>query len=418
MKNIIVNSKQIEIIKESVKERLAAERKKVNTNPTDAQCKAENYAMGHICIKGFEITIENPKGSYRRGRDKSGKEWKTYMHNDYGYFTKTVGKDGDAIDVFIGPNIDDDEIKIFPIDQFLNGEFDETKVMMGFRDKESAKSAYLSNYEKDWKGFKYISEVDIDTFKKWLYDGYRQRKPFAKYVSLTESKEIRNDKGEVVPDKCDKCGGEIVLQIHGEPVYICKNCGKYFGTMPFNEKLMNELNESFKSPKLHRMSKENGGLSVMAMNGERSGNEAFKHGYTVPASEITDDMIGDTFTKDDPNYYKKYNNSISFNNGVSAELKNIENLPYVKKPHYWEHTEDNRGWSGMEDRDDFPEINDNQTPFGVGPCYTKVKGKYYQNTDMSRHGANIGDTGRHIPMTESELREKIFEAISDALKNL
>ena len=228
----------------TIQHNLEQERKAVNTDPTDAQCKAGNYSMGHISINGFEITIENPKGSYRRGRDKSGKEWKTYMHNDYGYFTKTVGKDGDAIDVFLGPNLDSD--KVFPIDQFLHGEFDETKVMLGFKTKEEAKKAYLSNYDKDWKGFKYITEVDIDTFKKWLYDGYRQRKPFAKYARLTESilnknnDKINEEKNETVPNKCDKCGGEVKLQIHGEPVYVCSECGKYFGTMPFHKHSLTE----------------------------------------------------------------------------------------------------------------------------------------------------------------------------------
>lgn len=47
-----------------------------------------------------------------------------------------------------------------------------------------------------------------------------------------KKKIIKNDEGQVVPEKCDKCGGEVVLQIHGEPVYLCKKCGKYFGTMP------------------------------------------------------------------------------------------------------------------------------------------------------------------------------------------
>ena len=61
------------------------------------------------------------------------------MHNDYGYFTKTLGKDGDAIDVFIGPNPEKGEI--FPIDQFINGEFDETKDMFGFDSEEEAKKA-------------------------------------------------------------------------------------------------------------------------------------------------------------------------------------------------------------------------------------------------------------------------------------
>lgn len=61
-------------------------------------------------------------------------------------------------------------------------------------------------------------------------------KSFITYLSdnLNESKDRINDKGEIVPEVCDKCGGKVVLQIHGEPVYICKECGKYFGTMPCN----------------------------------------------------------------------------------------------------------------------------------------------------------------------------------------
>lgn len=170
------------IIRESIEAELRKARKAIDTNPTDAEIKAGNYAKGHVKILGFNITIENPKGSYRKGKDKNGKEWKTLMRNDYGYFVRTLGKDGDAIDVFIGPNLN--STKIFPVDQYINGEFDETKVMLGFDSKEQAKKAYLSNYEKNWKGFKYISEVDIDEFKTWLYDGKKQRKPFALYKKI------------------------------------------------------------------------------------------------------------------------------------------------------------------------------------------------------------------------------------------
>ncbi len=58
----------------------------------------------------------------------------------------------------------------------------------------------------------------------------------AKLANLEEGKKrtVKNDKGETVPEKCDKCGGDVVCQIHGEPVYVCKDCGKYFGTMPCN----------------------------------------------------------------------------------------------------------------------------------------------------------------------------------------
>lgn len=172
---------------EKIKSKLSAERKNVDTSPTEAQIEAGNYAKGHISIQGYQITIENPKGSYRHGVDKNGKEWKTKMHNDYGYFTRTLGKDGDAIDVFIGNSIDSDTV--FVVDQKNGkGEFDESKVMLGFKTAEDAKKAYLSNYSSDWKGFMKITGVSHETFKKWLYDGHRQRKPFYQYVEVQKQK--------------------------------------------------------------------------------------------------------------------------------------------------------------------------------------------------------------------------------------
>ena len=230
------------------RQKLNIERKKVNTNPSEAQINANNYKKGHINLLGFNISIENPKGSYRCGKDKNGNEWKTLMKHDYGYFTRTLGYDGDAIDVFIGDNLK--SIKIFAIDQFLSGKFDETKIMLGFNSKEEAKKGYLSCYEKNWKGFKTITEIDIDTFKKWLYDGHQQRKPFYKYVeikanSINEQKKekekiIKNDEGNIVPKNCPDCGSEVLIYIQGEPIYRCSNdkCKKYFGVVPrhINEK--------------------------------------------------------------------------------------------------------------------------------------------------------------------------------------
>lgn len=228
-------------------QKLNIERKKVNTKPSEAQIKANNYKLGHVNLLGFEISIENPKGSYRCGKDKNGKEWKTLMKHDYGYFKKTLGYDGDAIDVFIGDNLKSE--KIFAIDQFLNGKFDETKVMLGFNSKSEAKKGYLSCYSKDWKGFKEITEVDIDTFKKWLYDVHKQRKPFYQYTEIKANaileqkrKVIKNDNGEIVPDKCPECGSDVKVYIEGEPIYRCSNdnCKKFFGTVPF------KLNENKK----------------------------------------------------------------------------------------------------------------------------------------------------------------------------
>lgn len=169
-------------------EEITAEANEANINPTEAQKEAGNYKMGHISVKGMKISIENPKGSYRRGKDKNGKEWKTLMKNHYGYFNVTKGKDGDAVDVFIGPNIENFE-NVYCVDQKnTNGEFDETKVMLGFDSKDEAKNAYLSNYSADWKGFMGITGVSLSTFKKWLYRGRKQRQPFADYVMIQNKK--------------------------------------------------------------------------------------------------------------------------------------------------------------------------------------------------------------------------------------
>ena len=168
----------------TIKQKLEKERKKVNTNPSEKQKESGNYTKGHININGFEITIENPKGSYRKGVDSNGKEWKIKMNNDYGYFLKSIGYDGDHIDVFLGNDFDSK--KIFVVDQKINGKFDESKVMLGFKTPNEAKKAYLSNYEKDWKGFHKITEVDEEIFKNWLYDGKKQRKAFSEYKIIKE----------------------------------------------------------------------------------------------------------------------------------------------------------------------------------------------------------------------------------------
>jgi hypothetical protein len=46
----------------------------------------------------------------------------------------------------------------------------------------------------------------------------------------------KNGKTGIKPPKvCDKCGGETGIFIKGEPVCLCKKCGKYFGTVEFKE---------------------------------------------------------------------------------------------------------------------------------------------------------------------------------------
>ena len=170
---------------------IAAAEQEVNTAPSDAQKEAGNYKKGHIRLDGFDITIENPKGSTRSGKDASGNEWSVTMQNTYGYIRGTEGIDGDHIDVFLSDNMDGWNGTVYVVDQVNpDGSFDEHKVMYGFNSPEEAAEAYNSNYSEGWQGLGTITGVGVDEFKKWIESSHRKTKPFAEY------KNIKTDAGQ------------------------------------------------------------------------------------------------------------------------------------------------------------------------------------------------------------------------------
>lgn len=179
-------SESSNVVQENTEKTSENETTRVETNPTEAQKEAGNYKKGHIKVDGMNITIEQPKGSIRRGKDASGKEWESEMHNTYGYIRGTEGVDGDHIDIFLSDN--PNEGNVFVVDQVnKDGSFDEHKVMYGFADKESARKAYLSNYEDGWQGLGNITEVSKEEFKKWIGSSKRKTKPFAEYKGIIKS---------------------------------------------------------------------------------------------------------------------------------------------------------------------------------------------------------------------------------------
>jgi len=168
-------------------------RKEVASSPTDAQKEAGNYKKGHITLDGYDITIENPKGSIRSGVDANGQPWSVTMNNDYGYIRGTEGVDGDHIDVFLSD--DPTTGKVYVIDQVnSDGTFDEHKVMYGFKSALAAKRAYLANYSPGWKGLGTISEVSKEEFKKWVESSHRKTKPFAEYKSVKVAEHKSNNR--------------------------------------------------------------------------------------------------------------------------------------------------------------------------------------------------------------------------------
>jgi hypothetical protein len=143
--------------------------------PTDAQKEAGNYKKGHLTINGLDISLENPKGSERSGKDADGKEWKVTLPAHYGYIKGTKGKDKDHIDVYIGPDTESE--KVFVVNQNKKeGGFDEHKVMLCFADEDSAVSTYDKAYSdglgKQLRGS--VIATDLEQFKTWLKDGNNQ----------------------------------------------------------------------------------------------------------------------------------------------------------------------------------------------------------------------------------------------------
>ncbi len=194
--------------------RLHEEELKVDTNPTEAQKEAGNYKKGHIKINGFDVTIEQPAGSVRSGKDANGKEWSVTMNNTYGYIRGTEGVDGDHIDVFLGPDMNSD--MVYVVDQVnTDGSFDEHKVMMGFPSLEDARSAYLSNYEDGWQGLGNITGVALDEFKKWIDSSTRKTKPFYEYKGIKQeegdiSKNNDSDNYSIVPSQYTTKKGKVL----------------------------------------------------------------------------------------------------------------------------------------------------------------------------------------------------------------
>lgn len=172
----------------SLSAQIEAASAKVNTEPTEAQKEAGNYKKGHVQVGTFDITIEQPQGSVRKGTDANGKQWESKMNNTYGYIRGAVGVDGDHIDVFLSNDIDGwNGRKVFVVDQYNpDGSFDEHKVMLGFNDQDEAKGDYLANYEQGWENGRRIdiTGVNLEDFEKWIESSKRKTKPFGEYSSV------------------------------------------------------------------------------------------------------------------------------------------------------------------------------------------------------------------------------------------
>ncbi len=123
---------------------------------------------GAYCeFAGFNVVIENAKGSKREWVDTDGTLGVTKMKYDYGYIEDSVGSDGDSIDVYLGPSEDAEWVYVIHQRSKRNNfeTYDEDKVMLGFDSANHAKDAYLSQYD-DERFFGGMSQLSIHNFRE------------------------------------------------------------------------------------------------------------------------------------------------------------------------------------------------------------------------------------------------------------
>lgn len=149
----------------------------VKMSPPSGTVKAVAYKLqGKTKFQGLPISIENKKGSIRKGVGADGKTWKVRMPFDYGYIGRTQGTDKDHIDCFIGPNASADKVYVIHQNKENSKSYDEDKVMLGFDSADQALTAYKSAYT-GVDLFRSMSVLGMDEFKKKICRSKDLKKP-------------------------------------------------------------------------------------------------------------------------------------------------------------------------------------------------------------------------------------------------
>lgn len=159
-----------------------AVRNVVNTTPTEGQKAAGNYQKAHVRFEGLDLSIENPKGSTRSGKDTDGEAWESTLPGDYGYIKGTVGADGDAVDILVGPKGAVGAAYVVEQIDPKTGKFDEIKVITGVETRGEALRLYEEMFSdgtgpQRWGEIVPMSAAEL---KEWLIDKNGGRAPVPK----------------------------------------------------------------------------------------------------------------------------------------------------------------------------------------------------------------------------------------------
>lgn len=113
-------------------------------------------------INGLCMKIELEPGDIRSGTSPEGKKWEKKMTLAYGHIPKTVGDDGETVDIYLKEDGVFDHVYVVR-QKKRDGSHDEDKCMVGFDSKDAAKDAY-EKHGPEW-GFGSLTELTWDEFQ-------------------------------------------------------------------------------------------------------------------------------------------------------------------------------------------------------------------------------------------------------------
>jgi hypothetical protein len=98
-----------------------------------------NQSVRYVYTNGLTIGVE-----FEVGQERFGKT----MQAMYGYISRHIGEDGDALDCYVGPYLDSS--RLFRVSQVTpEGEFDEYKYMLCFDTIDRARQSYLAHIPRN-----------------------------------------------------------------------------------------------------------------------------------------------------------------------------------------------------------------------------------------------------------------------------
>ena len=104
---------------------------------------------------GFEIGLQYLPFEKRHGR---------VLPAGYGHFRRTRGADGMAVDVYVGTNLA--SLRIFVVDQMIDGVFDEEKMIIGVNDATEARAIYSGAMpEEFFGGMREINLMELQQYR-------------------------------------------------------------------------------------------------------------------------------------------------------------------------------------------------------------------------------------------------------------